>query len=177
MRGLFLRSNGLKLHLWLAVGAFTLAVLTTSASASTIWIGDAPGGAVEKFDASGAPLGLAAIAPFPIGGMTTVGGEIWIGAAFGIFVDKFDASGAPLGPAGVVFPFLIGGMTTVGGEIWIGDANTGLVDKFDASGAPLGPATFAAFDIGGMTTVPIPGTIWLFGSALGLLGWSRRKAA
>jgi len=118
------------------VGAFTLAVLTTSASASTIWIGDAPGGAVEKFDASGAPLGLAAIAPFPIGGMTTVGGEIWIG-----------------------------------------DANTGLVDKFDASGAPLGPATFAAFDIGGMTTVPIPGTIWLFGSALGLLGWSRRKAA
>jgi hypothetical protein len=136
MRGLFLRSIGLKLHLLLAVGAFTLAVLTTSASASTIWIGDAFGGAVEKFDASGAPLGLATFAPFPIGGMTTVGGEIWIGDAYG-----------------------------------------GAVEKFDASGAPLGFTAGVPFGIGGMTTVPIPGTIWLFGSALGLLGWSRRKAA
>jgi hypothetical protein len=28
-----------------------------------------------------------------------------------------------------------------------------------------------------ITTVPVPGTIWLFGSALGLLGWMRRRAA
>jgi hypothetical protein len=26
-------------------------------------------------------------------------------------------------------------------------------------------------------TIPIPATAWLFGSALGLLGWLRRKAA
>jgi len=25
--------------------------------------------------------------------------------------------------------------------------------------------------------VPIPATVWLFGSALGLLGWMQRKAA
>jgi hypothetical protein len=33
-----------------------------------------------------------------------------------------------------------------------------------------------AYDIT-FTAVPIPATVWLFGSALGLLGWMRRKAA
>lgn len=33
-----------------------------------------------------------------------------------------------------------------------------------------------AFDIT-FTAVPIPATVWLFGSALGLLGWMRRKIA
>jgi len=136
--GSMLKSR-LKLHLFLAVGAFSLAFLTTSASASTIWIGDAfIGGVVEKFDASGAPLGLALIPPFPS----------------------------------------IGGMTTVGSEVWIGDAFSGVVEKFDALGAPLGPALTltAPFSIGGMTTIPIPAAVWLFGSALGLLGWVRRNA-
>jgi hypothetical protein len=30
---------------------------------------------------------------------------------------------------------------------------------------------------GTVSVVPIPGAVWLFGSALGLLGWIRRKAA
>jgi len=29
---------------------------------------------------------------------------------------------------------------------------------------------------GGFAAVPIPATVWLFGSALGLLGWMRRRA-
>jgi hypothetical protein len=28
-----------------------------------------------------------------------------------------------------------------------------------------------------LATVPVPGAVWLFGSALGLMGWMRRKAA
>ena len=29
----------------------------------------------------------------------------------------------------------------------------------------------------GFTAVPVPAAVWLFGSALGVLGWMRRKAA
>jgi len=38
---------------------------------------------------------------------------------------------------------------------------------------------FSAFDLTSLTvaTVPIPAAAWLFGSAIGLLGWMRRKAA
>jgi hypothetical protein len=38
-----------------------------------------------------------------------------------------------------------------------------------------GPA-WAVHD-GNVGVIPIPGAVWLFGSALGLLGWMRRKAA
>ena len=28
-----------------------------------------------------------------------------------------------------------------------------------------------------VSVVPVPGAVWLFGSAIGLLGWARRKSA
>lgn len=34
-----------------------------------------------------------------------------------------------------------------------------------------------AASTGGTTFVPVPAAVWLFGSALGLLGWSRRRTA
>jgi hypothetical protein len=37
------------------------------------------------------------------------------------------------------------------------------------------PADSVTLDV--VATVPIPGAVWLFGSAIGLLGWMRRKTA
>ena len=47
-----------------------------------------------------------------------------------------------------------------------------LID-FDASGADAGLALVVA----DASVVPVPAAVWLFGSALGLLGWVRRRAA
>lgn len=40
-----------------------------------------------------------------------------------------------------------------------------------------GSSYFAPFDLDNInvTTVPVPAAVWLFGSALGFLGWSRRR--
>lgn len=47
---------------------------------------------------------------------------------------------------------------------------------FDASGNEIGVA-LATIDDMTVSTVPVPAAAWLFGSALGLLGWIRRKKA
>ncbi len=41
----------------------------------------------------------------------------------------------------------------------------------------LGSGGAGFFDDASFTLVPVPAAVWLFGSALGLLGWVRRKAA
>ena len=45
--------------------------------------------------------------------------------------------------------------------------------RIDGKGGAL--SAWAVRD-GGANLVPIPAALWLFGSALGLLGWMRRKA-
>ena len=51
----------------------------------------------------------------------------------------------------------------------------GVIVGFTANGPDLGTALFAPFKLT-PTVVPVPGAIWLFGSALaGFVGWSRRK--
>ena len=45
--------------------------------------------------------------------------------------------------------------------------------KVDNEGAPFASG-FNAFTL---TAVPVPGAVWLFGSAIALLGWKRRRAS
>ncbi len=88
--------------------------------------------------------------------------------------------------------------SAAGLTFWMGADLMGLPDGY-ISGALLGASTatfsgetFATLGITGgtyvwswaadsvtlnVTAVPIPAAFWLFGSALGLLGWMRRKAA
>ena len=54
-----------------------------------------------------------------------------------------------------------------------GNQSTGLNPNLDAN-AFLAMAVMDG-DVGIFSVVPIPASVWLFGSALGLLGWMRRK--
>ncbi|MGI9341258.1 MAG: VPLPA-CTERM sorting domain-containing protein [Gammaproteobacteria bacterium] len=51
--------------------------------------------------------------------------------------------------------------------------NNEVLFKQFIGGAPSA-SSFNAFTI---TTIPVPAAVWLFGSALGLLGWVRRRAS
>jgi len=53
----------------------------------------------------------------------------------------------------------------------LGPEGLGLID-FDATGIDAGMALVVA----DANLVPVPAAVWLFGSALGLLGWVRRRA-
>ena len=57
--------------------------------------------------------------------------------------------------------------THSGGSVWA----SGGVASVDVNDTSLVYATFA------LAPVPVPAAVWLFGSALGLLGWLRRRPA
>ena len=58
---------------------------------------------------------------------------------------------------------------------WDGTVLSLLVEGRDAAGNVNGTDTVNSFTLS-TTVVPVPAAVWLFGSALGLLGWGRRKA-
>jgi hypothetical protein len=61
---------------------------------------------------------------------------------------------------------------------------TGLPDEWNncetgcaAGGRPLNPLAVETYATFSPSVIPVPAAVWLFGSALGLLGWLRRKSA
>lgn len=77
-----------------------------------------------------------------------------------------------------------GTITTNSGEIRRaqGQSSGGCLDhiRYNGTAISCGALTTAALSVSGTVTetvVPVPAAVWLMGSALGLLGWMRRKAA
>ena len=68
----------------------------------------------------------------------------------------------------------------VGGQAWtifVGTGgSTGTIEEVLVTG-PNGFDIGESITPGTWTLIPIPATVWLFGSALGLLGWVRRRTA
>ncbi|MDP7419757.1 MAG: hypothetical protein QF483_07725, partial [Gammaproteobacteria bacterium] len=91
----------------------------------------------------------------------TPGGNDWIAIAAGNdYSIALDVDGSILGWGQ---PFAVG--TGTAGVDWPLGNNFIAIDGGNYHGLAL------------QSAVPIPATVWLFGSALGLLGWIRRKTA
>jgi hypothetical protein len=81
------------------------------------------------------------------------------------------------GEEGPLFPIANFTFDVIGaiGESTAVTPNIGLVGWFNLSGDIAGiPVDYVPSTV---NVVPIPATVWLFGSALGLLGWLRRRKA
>ncbi len=57
----------------------------------------------------------------------------------------------------------------------IGEIKYNIILRTQDNTAPQEELAWAIANITSITVVPIPAAVWLFGSALGLLGWMRRK--
>lgn len=99
-------------------------------------------------------------------GVTSVGSP-GNGRDLGLFAIGFDES-----VPGITF--WLGGAYSDREAGWIGDiANNPFGGSATAEGGFMMWADFTVVP----PPVPVPAAVWLFGSALGLLGWMRRKAA
>jgi hypothetical protein len=63
-------------------------------------------------------------------------------------------------------------LTNSGGEIAL-DSSSGIFNQYIYDGGYVSPQMFITG--GSVSAVPVPAAVWLFGSALGGLGWMRRR--
>jgi hypothetical protein len=72
------------------------------------------------------------------------------------------------------------GILNLGLDYWLAQTtvtnNAMILNSGLVAGGVAGPSGLSGIQLLQVTTVPIPAAVWLFGSALGLLGWMRRKA-
>ena len=53
---------------------------------------------------------------------------------------------------------------------------TGFLNSGDAFAVSFTQAAPNQISVGNSSVVPVPAAVWLFGSALGVMGWVRRKS-
>ena len=135
---------------------------STSVPALDIWVSD-----TDLEIPEGTPAEVGALGEVVAG---TISFEFWSDSANdpfgkGDIIDEFTEAEGPLG----VF------LETGEGLIDDGAGSVSIRVQTVLAQGESGP--FNASYIASLTVVPVPPAVWLFGSALGLLGWVRRKAS
>lgn len=105
-----------------------------------------------------------------------------VGGDFGIALGSFDAAGDSGGQqtwqiSATWTPFLLGNSTGLDGLFNALDVSLRIQNRLEAVTTGIGDAAQIQKKISVAAVVPVPAAAWLFGSALGLLGWIRRRAA
>jgi hypothetical protein len=99
-------------------------------------------------------------------GTSTLGGETWVWGALHYSSNTFESNSG-------TYSMVLSG--TAGPDYYL----SFVLDTATTTGVDIGFPSYGAFnsltDLPPPSIVPVPTAFWLFGSALGLLGWIRRK--
>ena len=174
MRGILLRSLGA-----LVATTFALAALGPPVHAATLHYDGALVTAIEALDVGGTLYNV----DFEATSYTTFPGDVffWIGDLVG----ASDAAVAINTLLNTNIPAPNGKINNIGVSFYLIAWSGGFAVEGANAGAPP-PADFIVFSTAtepdplaltawSLTPVPVPAAVWLFGSALGLFGWMRRK--
>ena len=178
MRRFFLFSMGVLAGLFIVSGSWCASVTFTS-TAGSIQIGD--------FPAAGATKSIEVPHTVDISGITVTSG-FTLTLDSDVRIDLFAPAGTGIGAITLYNGFYGNGVYT---ESWSDVTTPDLLPLLAVDAAGIwslqftditddgGPGTIVGnlngFELTVEQAVPIPATIWLFGSALGIIGWMRQK--